>query len=38
MNPYTSLWTGVTPGDGPRVHIVLLDNGRSDVLARPGRA
>ena len=39
MNPYTSLWTGVTPGDGPgEVHIVLLDNGRSDVLARPGRA
>jgi L-lactate dehydrogenase complex protein LldF len=34
MNPYTSLWTGVTPGDGPReFHLVLLDNGRSDVLA-----
>jgi L-lactate dehydrogenase complex protein LldF len=33
MNPYTSLWTGVTPGDGPQeVHIVLLDNGRTDVL------
>ena len=28
MNPYNSLWTGVTPGDGPQnVHIVLLDNG-----------
>jgi L-lactate dehydrogenase complex protein LldF len=36
MNPYTSMWTGVTPGDGPsNVHIVLLDNGRSDVLADP---
>ncbi|HVZ84117.1 MAG TPA: lactate utilization protein B [Terracidiphilus sp.] len=35
MNPYTSLWTGVTPGDGPqRFHIVLLDNGRSDILAK----
>jgi L-lactate dehydrogenase complex protein LldF len=34
MNPYTSLWTGVTPGDGPRAfHLVLLDNGRTDVLA-----
>ncbi|MEV0427313.1 lactate utilization protein B [Micromonospora sp. NPDC050495] len=34
MNPYTSLWTGVTPGDGPQqVHLVLLDNGRSAVLA-----
>lgn len=33
-NPYTSVWTGVTPGDGPRnVHIVLLDNNRSTVLA-----
>ncbi|HUX44836.1 MAG TPA: lactate utilization protein B [Terracidiphilus sp.] len=36
MNPYTSLWTGVTPGDGPqRFHVVLLDNGRSPILARP---
>jgi L-lactate dehydrogenase complex protein LldF len=36
MNPYTSMWTGVTPGDGPRnVHIVLVDNGRSDTLADP---
>jgi L-lactate dehydrogenase complex protein LldF len=34
MNPYTSLWTGVTPGDGPReFHLVLLDNGRTRVLA-----
>jgi L-lactate dehydrogenase complex protein LldF len=39
MNPYTSLWTGVTPGDGPRVfHLVLLDNGRTAALAdRTGR-
>ncbi|MGA8112284.1 MAG: lactate utilization protein B [Actinocatenispora sp.] len=34
MNPYTSIWTGPTDGDGPRdVHIVLLDNGRSATLA-----
>jgi L-lactate dehydrogenase complex protein LldF len=34
MNPYTSMWSGVTPGDGPQeVHVVLLDNGRTDVLA-----
>ena len=37
MNPYTSLWTGVRPpegGDGPReFHLVLLDNGRTQVLA-----
>jgi L-lactate dehydrogenase complex protein LldF len=40
MNPYTSLWTGVTPGDGPRqCHLVLLDAGRTGVLAdRIGRA
>jgi L-lactate dehydrogenase complex protein LldF len=39
MNPYTSFWTGVRPGDGPReFHLVLLDNGRTDVLAdRVGR-
>ena len=34
MNPYTSTWTGVTPGDGPQeVHVVLLDNGRTRALA-----
>jgi L-lactate dehydrogenase complex protein LldF len=34
MNPYNTLWTGVTPGDGPReFHVVLLDNGRTRVLA-----
>jgi L-lactate dehydrogenase complex protein LldF len=34
MNPYTSMWHGVTPGDGPQeVHVVLLDNGRSRALA-----
>ncbi|QWC86237.1 lactate utilization protein [Nocardioidaceae bacterium] len=34
MNPYTSTWTGVTDGDGPReVHVVLLDNGRTRALA-----
>ena len=34
MNPYTSLWTGVTAGDGPQnFHVVLLDNGRTAALA-----
>jgi L-lactate dehydrogenase complex protein LldF len=34
MNPYTSLWTGVRPGDGPQeFHLILLDNGRTRVLA-----
>ena len=34
MNPYTSTWTGVSPGDGPQeFHLVLLDNGRTAVLA-----
>src|SRR5919106_2808957 len=34
VNPYTSFWTGVRPGDGPQVfHLVLLDNGRTGVLA-----
>jgi L-lactate dehydrogenase complex protein LldF len=39
MNPYTSIWTGVTLGDGPQsFHLVLLDNGRTDALAdRPAR-
>lgn len=33
MNPYTSLWTGVTAADGPQeLHVVLLDNGRTRVL------
>jgi L-lactate dehydrogenase complex protein LldF len=36
MNPYTTMWTGVTPGDGPQtVHIVLVDNGRTRALADP---
>ena len=36
MNPYTSIWTGVADGDGPRdFHLVLLDNGRSAALADP---
>jgi L-lactate dehydrogenase complex protein LldF len=36
MNPYTSLWTGVREDDGPReFHLVLLDGGRTDVLADP---
>ncbi len=36
MNPYNSLWTGVAEGDGPRTfHLVLLDNGRTRVLADP---
>jgi L-lactate dehydrogenase complex protein LldF len=34
MNPYTSMWTGVHAGDGPQeFHLVLLDNGRTAVLA-----
>ncbi|MGN6871498.1 MAG: LutB/LldF family L-lactate oxidation iron-sulfur protein [Solirubrobacteraceae bacterium] len=33
MNPYNSIWTGVTANDGPQsVHIVLLDNGRTNAL------
>ncbi len=36
MNPYTSMWTGVHRDDGPEeFHLVLLDNGRSAVLADP---
>ncbi len=34
MNPYNSVWTGVRAGDGPQhFHIVLLDNGRTRILA-----
>ncbi len=34
MNPYNNFWTGVTEGDGPQeFHLVLLDNGRTNVLA-----
>ena len=33
MNPYTSIWSGVQPGDGPRAfHLVLVDNGRTATL------
>lgn len=36
MNPYTSIWTGVTHADGPEeMHIVLLDAGRTNVLGDP---
>ena len=36
MNPYTSMWTGVTAGDGPQAfHLVLLDNGRTATLSDP---
>ncbi|GAB1824152.1 lactate utilization protein B [Herbidospora sp. RD11066] len=31
MNPYTSMWTGAT--EGQEFHLVLLDNGRTSVLA-----
>ncbi len=39
MNPYTTIWSGVTRGDGPEnFHLVLLDNGRTATLAdRVGR-
>ncbi len=38
MNPYTSFWSGVREGDGPQAfHLVLLDNGRSEVLASEDR-
>ena len=34
MNPYTSLWSGVTEGDGPQnFHIILLDNGRTAAMS-----
>lgn len=33
MNPYTTMWTGPHKDDGPQTfHLVLLDNGRTDVL------
>ncbi len=36
MNPYNTFWTGTTDGDGPQeFHLVLLDNGRTRVLADP---
>ncbi len=36
MNPYNSFWTGVHKGDGPQeFHLVLVDNGRTKVLADP---
>lgn len=36
MNPYTSMWTGVTPGDGPQeFHLILMDNGRTKTLTDP---
>ncbi|MFD4506602.1 LutB/LldF family L-lactate oxidation iron-sulfur protein [Streptomyces sp. NPDC058457] len=36
MAPYTTTFTGVTPGDGPqRFHLVLVDNGRTRALADP---
>ncbi len=34
MNPYNSIWTGPSSSDGPEeFHVVLLDNGRTNVLA-----
>jgi L-lactate dehydrogenase complex protein LldF len=34
MNPYNSIWTGVSAADGPQeFHVVLVDNGRTNVLA-----
>jgi L-lactate dehydrogenase complex protein LldF len=36
MNPYTTFWTGVSPGDGPSsFHLVLVDAGRTRALADP---
>ncbi|MDY6050633.1 MAG: lactate utilization protein B [Corynebacterium sp.] len=36
MNPYTSLFTGVSADDGPgSFHIVLVDNGRTATLSNP---
>ncbi|SEL84809.1 LutB/LldF family L-lactate oxidation iron-sulfur protein [Streptacidiphilus jiangxiensis] len=34
MSPYTTTFSGVTPGDGPQTfHLVLVDNGRTRALA-----
>ena len=39
MNPYNSIWTGVTRRRRPEeFHVVLLDNGRTTVLADDGVA
>ncbi len=36
MNPYNSVWSGVTPHDGPQEqHVIFMDNGRTNVLADP---
>lgn len=36
MAPYGTVWTGVKEGDGPKdVHIILIDNGRTNVLKDP---
>jgi L-lactate dehydrogenase complex protein LldF len=36
LSPYTSVWSGIDTEDGPReFHVVLLDNGRTKVLADP---
>src|ERR1700722_14821088 len=33
MNPYNSIWTGVSEGDGPKsFHVVLMDNARTEIL------
>jgi L-lactate dehydrogenase complex protein LldF len=34
MNPYNSIWTGTTAGDGPEeFHVILLDNGRTRMMS-----
>jgi L-lactate dehydrogenase complex protein LldF len=36
MNPYNTIWTGTSAADGPgEFHVILLDNGRTRVLADP---
>ncbi|MBV8808861.1 MAG: iron-sulfur cluster-binding protein [Acidobacteriaceae bacterium] len=36
MNPYNSIWAGPSGTDGPQeFHVVLLDNGRTNVMADP---